>query len=136
MTIRKLSTDEKLSTSTSIKDTTCTATFGVRASEASTTRFALTCKLDFSGCSREELIALASKSVIIDVQRQWRVAHIDDKTDPKSNEFATVDVKKSIVDATRKTADPMAKVKSALSGMSPEAVAALLAEYTKANKAA
>lgn len=132
MTIRKLSTDEKLSNSTSSNGKTVKAVFGVRASEASQTRFALTCELDFSNVSMEELMQLASKSVIIDVQRQWRVAHIDDKQEPTKNEFAKVDVKKQIIDATRKSADPLAKVKAALGGMSPEAIAALLAEYTKA----
>lgn len=132
MSIRKLNKDEKLSNSTSIVNSTATAVFKVRRSESSDEAFVLTCKLDFSTCSQDEILALATRTAIIDIQRQWRVAHVTEKGDPKSNEFATVNVKSQVVDSQRKTADPLAKAKSLLDKLSPTERAALLASLKAA----
>lgn len=130
--IRKLSSTEKFSSSQVLADKLNTVTFAVRPEKDSQSNYALTCALDFSTVTNEELITLATRAIVIDLQRKWRVSHAGDKTEPTTNEFATVDVHKMITETTKgKPANPAAKAKKALDLLSPEARKALLDEYLK-----
>ena len=75
---------------------------------------------DFSGCSREELLDLACHSPVIGVQRRWatiaRSSGIEAATKPGL--FSRVDVKRDIIDASRKSAPPTAKVGKLIDKMS------------------
>lgn len=128
--IRKLSATEKFSASQVINGKANTVSFAVRPEKDSQANYVLTCALDFSSVTDDELITLATRAIVIDLQRKWRVAHAGDKTEPTTNEFATVDVHKMLTETTKgKPANPAAKAKKALDLLSPEARKALLDEY-------
>jgi alkyl hydroperoxide reductase subunit AhpC len=104
-----------------------TATFSVRPSDKEP-RHVLSCVIDYSKLSPTELVELAHRSVVIDLQRQWRVlASVKGNTARTVNPFARVDVKSAIVDAARKVATPAARASNALTKMSAKERADLLA---------
>lgn len=128
MTIRLIKSDETFSTTCNVDTAkkTVTATYGVRKTDKSP-RYALTSAFDFSGVSQAELLELAIRGVIIDTQRQWRVlANAANSTAERVNPFASVNVKTAIIDASRKTADPVTKAVNALNKLSPAERAAIL----------
>lgn len=85
--------------------------------------------LDFSKCSREDILRLACRPVVIALQRQFNViAKSDLSRAVAPGMFACVDVKNDIVDASRKSAPPMAKASRLASKLSPEAKAILIAQ--------
>lgn len=85
---------------------------------------------DFSGCSKAELLDLASRSPLIAVQRRWSTIARSSGTETasKPGTFATVDVKKDIVNATRQSAPPMAKADKLINSMSEADKRALMAK--------
>lgn len=128
--IKLLKSDETFSPShvfDAVKNTD-NVSFAVRATE-SAPRYALTSTLDFSACSKEEILELAARTVIIDLQRQWRVlANTKGSTATTVNPFAKVNVKTSIVDAGRKSATPVSKAVNALNKLSDAEREAIIRE--------
>lgn len=111
-------------------------TFSCRRDEKSD-RYALTSVIDFSGCSQAEIIELATRTVVIDLQRQWRVLAASNLANAtRANPFSKVNVKAAIVDATRKTATPIAKAKSAASKLTDAEKRAMIAELEASLKPA
>lgn len=105
-------------------------TFSVRATEKGP-RYALTSTLDFSACSPEEILELAARTCVIDLQRQWRViANTKGSTATTVNPFQRVNVKTAIVDNSRKTASPVSKAANAVNKLSEAEKRALIAELT------
>ena len=138
MTIRTLKDTDTFSTSFNYDATKKHATveFSVRASEKEP-RHAMKCDFDYSTLSQAELVELANRAVVIDLQRQWRVlAATKGSTARTVNPFAKVNVKAAIVDAARKSADPKTKAFNALNKLSDSERAALLAELQAMQKAA
>jgi hypothetical protein len=129
--LRLIGGDETFSPATDCSENAAVCKYAVRPVENGP-RFEINAKLDFTNCSREEIIAMAAKTAIIDLQRQFRVGYAGSKRDEAMNPatWAVVDVKKQIIDTTRapKSADPVKTVRSALDKMTPEARKALLAE--------
>lgn len=83
--------------------------------------------LDFSGCSMEEILRLASRPVVIGLQRRWNtIAGSDMSKATVPGLFATVDVKRDIVDASRQSAPPAAKASKLVDKLSPQEKAALI----------
>lgn len=129
MTIRKINKDETFSTFSEISENGKVATvkFAVMANKDAGERYELASKLDFSKCSPAEITALAVRSVIIEVQRMWRVAaHSNIRNATKENPFPVVDVKTAIVDNVRKSASPAQKVRSAIEKLPADQREALL----------
>lgn len=128
MSIRKIATDETFSGSTVIQPggKIVAAKFSVRKSETSD-RYELNCKLDFSACSQTDLLELATRTCVIDLQRQWRVAaNVPNSTAMKTNPFAAVNVKTAIVETTRSTGTPMQRAVSAMNKLSTAERSAML----------
>lgn len=125
MSVRKLKTDEKLLASTKVTDKKVEVTFGAGDYVVSTT-------LDFASVSHDELMALATKTVVIAVQRQWHAVYASDqKAATKADAFNSIDVQKDVLQATKgkgKKTDA-AKVTSILDKLSEEERKALLAKY-------
>lgn len=142
MTITKIAKDATFSGSTTVMPggKNVTAKFSVRKSENSD-RYELTSNLDFSTCSQSDILELATKTCIIDLQRQWRVqANSPNSKATIINPFQKVNVKSAIVDATRSTGTPVQRAASALSKLSTAErkaiMAALMAELEPAKKQA
>lgn len=127
MTIREMKNDETFTASTTVNGKTVDATWSVRANENGP-RYAVTSKFDFSGCSQAEILELAMRSVVIDVQRQWRIlAASKGSTARTVNPFKAVNVKTAIVDAPRKSAPANVKAANLFAKMSAAEQKAFLA---------
>ena len=129
MSIRKMTATDKLA-ETKINGKKAVVNWSVKADgEKTTPRYMLTSTFDFSGCSDAEILSLALKSVVIEAQRQWRdLANTKGSTATTVNPFATVNVKSAIVDATRRTADPVARATAMAKKLTPEQIAAIARE--------
>lgn len=129
MTIRTIKDGDTFSASFDFNEKTghAAATFSVRPSDKEP-RHVLSCDIDYSKLSKSELVELANRSVVIDLQRQWRVlAATKGNTARTVNPFARVDVKTAIVDAARKSATPAQRASNALTKMSAKERADMLA---------
>lgn len=85
--------------------------------------------LDFSECSREEILRLASKPVVIALQRRWNVLAGSDLAKATApGMFAHVNVKKDVVDAARQSAPPSAKAAKVVEKLTQAEKAELLAK--------
>lgn len=103
--------------------------FAVRPDENSKQRFECVTVFDFRTASPAEVQALAVRACVIETQRKWRTAARTNLGDArKSAQWSTVDVKSDIVDAARKSADPVAKAWSALGKLSTDDAIATLAK--------
>jgi hypothetical protein len=130
--IRKLGKEDAASTKLTIAGKKVTATYTCRKDKDSPDRYAVESTLDFSNCSQDEILEMASRTVVIDLQRQWRTlakSNLANATKPGT--FGTIDVKRDVVEATRKAADPTTKVVSVLDKMSDAEREALLARYAQ-----
>lgn len=128
MTITKIAKDATFSASTTVMPggKAVGVTFSARKSENSD-RYAVTSQLDFSECSQSDILELATKTCIIDLQRQWRVlANAPNSTATTRNPFEKVNVKKAIVESTRSTGTPVQRATSALAKLSPTERAAIM----------
>lgn len=134
MTIRILKSTDQFSPSVKVTGKKVDATWSVKKDKnEKSPRFAIATQFDFSACSNEEIISLAMKAVVIEVQRQWRdMANTKGSQVTTVNPFKTVNVKTAIIDATRRTASPMAKVSSLLNKLSPAERKALIASLAPA----
>lgn len=81
---------------------------------------------DFSDCSREELIKLATSTVKINLQSSWRKDQ--HYSDAEKWDNITINVKKDMIDAqkVRSTANPTQKILTVAKTMSEEDKAALI----------
>lgn len=131
MTIRVLKSNESFSPQVKITGKKAQVQWSVKKDKSEKSpRFAIATELDFSAVSAEELMTLAIRPVVIELQRQWReLAATKGSTATTVNPFKTVNVKTAIVDATRKTADPVARAKAAMSKLSDKERAAILAAF-------
>lgn len=136
--IRKLSKDETATTSLTVSGRLANAKFYVKPSKASSDQYEIAAAIDFAKCSPEEILRLAARTVVIDLQRRFRSDIAGDADSKKrAMDQATwdaVDVKSAIVDAARRSADPVAKARKSLEKLDDATRAALLAELTKKTK--
>jgi hypothetical protein len=129
MTIRTLKDSDTFSSSFDYNEKTKHALveFSARAKDGEP-RHAMKCDLDYSTLSHVELVELANRSVVIDLQRQWRVlAATTGSTARTVNPFARVNVKSAVVDASRKVASPVTRVAKGLTLISAKERADMLA---------
>jgi hypothetical protein len=126
MTIRTLKDSDTFSSSFDYNEKTKHALveFSARAKDGEP-RYAMKCDLDYSTLSHVELVELANRSVVIDLQRQWRVLAATKGS--TVNPFARVNVKSAVVDASRRVASPATRAASALTKMSAKERADMLA---------
>ena len=133
--IRKLGKDEAAPTKLAIEGRKVTAMYTCRKDKDSADRYAVQSIVDFTNCSQDEIIEMASRTIVIDLQRQWRTlakSNLANATKPGT--FATIDVKRDVLEATRRATDPATKVVSALDKMSDAEREALLARYVQPAK--
>lgn len=132
-TLRLIGADETFSPSTRMLEPGRWETrYAVKADEKSTDRYEVVTVYDFRSTSPTEVQELALKHCRIDTQRKFRDAAKLNRIEAlKAANWAAVDVKSGIVDAARKSADPAAKVMSAVlknaASMNAEQRAALIA---------
>ena len=103
--LKALAADEQATLNTSIVDNVATCTFTVKP-EANGSRFNLLHRYDYTGVSEEEVLALATRSIRIDVQAKWRKAK--DKMDAEKWTDKTFMVR-DILDESPAKADPVTK---------------------------
>lgn len=128
MSVRKLKTDEKAKTAVKVDGKKVAVTFGCGDYLLGTT-------LDFTNVSHDDLMTLATKTVVIALQRQWHAVYeSNQKEATKADAFSSIDVQKDVLQATKgrgKKTDT-AKAASILDKMSEEDRIALLARYAAA----
>lgn len=129
MAIRTIKADEKFSPSVSINGKKSLAKYAVRVNENAGERYELTTVFDFTGVTEAELIEMATKGLIVDTQRVWRVAAQGDKKAAalKGEGFSDIGVR-ALLDAprARSSAPATVKAKKLIDGMSAAEKAELL----------
>ena len=133
--ITKVANGETATTALNVTGKVANATFYVKPSKTATDQYKIPAALDFANCSQEEILRLAARTVVIDLQRKFR-SDIQGDTESKKRAmdaatWAKVDVKSSIVDAARRAADPVAKVRNSIAKLDDATRRALLAELQK-----
>lgn len=128
MSVRKLKTGEKAKTNVKVDGMKVAVTFGCGDYLLNTT-------LDFTNISPDDLMTLATKTVIIAVQRQWHAVYASDqKAATKADAFNSIDVQRDVLNATKGKAkkSDSAKATSILDKLSEEERKAILAKYAAA----
>lgn len=127
-----LGADESAKTEmTVISDNIVKADYTFRLDGKSKDRYPITTEFDFSNCSRQELLELATASVRITTQAKLR-AMGDGALNP--NVYQKVDVKSDILDTTRREVDPIQSAIRALvraTGMTEEKARAMVEKELK-----
>jgi hypothetical protein len=133
-----LAEGESVSTTTRVLDENrVETTFGFKLSANAKERYKKTCTFDFSKCTRDELLQLATSNVRITIQ--GRLRSMGDAA-LNSGIFANVDVKSEVVDATKQSVDDLTKaarsIARASGGNITEAEALQMIKTKMAQKAA
>lgn len=87
--------------------------------------------LDFSNCSDDDIINLAVRSVVIDIQRMIRAT--GSKEGMAAFDGKTYDIK-DLISNRRTGKTPTEKAELAMAKLTPEQVAEIVAKYQKAKK--
>lgn len=139
--MRMLGADETFSPVMTVDPKTrrVTCAFTVRASETGP-RFVVNTVLDWADVAADVMLQWASRPVVIDAQRQFRVMHATDAAralNPKT--WAQLNVQSDVIDRERNPVDPFARAKSAVSRLTAAQraeLAKMLADAERAERAA
>ena len=122
--LQPMAVDEQATLKSYIEDETVYVTFSVKPDgEKGTPRYNLSQSFDFANVTHDELVALAVRSLRIDVQATWRKAK--DKMDADVWQDRKWSVR-AMLDQTRQKADPAQKVLNAAAKMSKQERDALM----------
>ena len=133
--IRKIGKDDTASTKITVAGKNVTAVYTCRKDKDAADRYSVQSTLDFSNCSQDEILEMAARTIVIDLQRQWRTLAKNNLANAtKAGTFASINVKQDVVEAARKATDPAIKVVSALDKMSDAEREAVLARYAQTVK--
>jgi hypothetical protein len=105
----------------------------VKESQADDVRFQLGWTFDFSKTSREDVLKLATRTICIKKQAEWRKAK--NRMDAKIWDNVTFMVDEVLAEG-RKSADPVTRAKGALSKLTKAERAVLIADMAEEIKAA
>jgi hypothetical protein len=129
MTFLILSSDEKATVGTTIEGDTATvhhATVHPKLAPAeSKTRIQLTWHFDFADVSREELMEIASRSLVITMRAPFKTL---DAPTPEDWNDKTFDVREWLDTERRKPADKVANAKKAFEGLTEDQKTDLLSK--------
>lgn len=123
--MRKLDKTEASNKSTTIMGDIVTVVHTVKPNEESQSRYELTWKYDYTNVTREELMRLATRPMVITKQGQWRGAKDRMNTEKWDNVTFVI---RDLLDGAKKKADPVEKAKKALDALPEDVRAALIAE--------
>lgn len=133
--MRKIAKDETFSTTVEIKGKTAICNFAVKPSEASADRFAIASTFNFSKVSDAELLELATQTVRIAVQRQFRTAYLGSDAKKRSEAlsdatWSNYDVKSRLIDVerTRGPIDPANAIRKNAAKLTAGELKKLIAE--------
>jgi len=121
MSIRKTLKDEVFSPSYRADGEKVTATFGCKFNMEGE-RYALTSVLDFSGVTKEELLEMAAREPVAEIQRLWRLQYAADRQTATTKNTNSVFSVRSFLDSPRKrTAAPaLQKANKLIKELKPE----------------
>lgn len=127
MSITKIAADGKATITTKVvSETHLECRFAVRQNESSGTRYQVVSTVDFTDVTAEEMMALASRTIVIDAQRQFRVLAAENLNEAtKPDAWAKISVRE-FLDRDRKDVDPKTRALNAMKKLSPEERAAIL----------
>lgn len=129
-TLRKIAEGETFTQQTKMLEPGRLETrFSVKPSDTSTDRYEVVTVFDFRTASPAEIQQLALKACVIAAQRNFREAAKNNAIAAlNAAQWAAVNVKTDIIDAARKSTDPVAKAKSAVlkAGLSKADLLALI----------
>lgn len=121
MSIRKTAKDEVFSPSYKAEGDKVTASFGCKFNMEGD-RFALTSVLDFTGVTKEELLEMAAREPVAEIQRLWRLQYAADRATATTKNTNAVFSVRSYLDSPRKrTAAPaLQKANKLIKELKPE----------------
>lgn len=127
MAIKTITKDETYERSTKVDGDVVTVVRTVKPNEDSPIRYVVNWTFDFADVTPDELRELASRTLVIDVQRAFRAASDMDRKKLFDNKPWFVRV---LIDAakTRKSADPATRVRNAVAKLGDAEKTALIAE--------
>ena len=115
--MREIPRGEKVSRSTITLDgSTIKVVVTTKEDRETDRRVETTWSFDFSNCSDDEVLRLASKECVASAQRSWRAAK--DRLNPEVWDERTFDVKREIVDAVRVRGNPVVAARNYISKLS------------------
>lgn len=131
--LQPIKEDENASISIAVDEKAMRATVShtVKENRASPARYQLKWVFDFSETPMVDVLKLATRTICIKVQADWRKAK--DRMDAEKWQDATFKVEQVLAEG-RKSADPVTKAKSAVSKLSKAEREALIAELLAANE--
>lgn len=128
--LRKIGVDETFSASIKhLEPGRVEARFAVRPDEKTDDRYEVISVYDFRATSPAETQALAMRACVIETQRKWRTAaKVNLANAMNAAQWSAVNVKTDVVDAARKSANPVVKAKLAIikSGLTKAELLAML----------
>lgn len=132
MAIKTLTRDESAERSTTTEGKIVHVTRTVKPKSDSEVRYVVEWNIDFDGVTNQELLQLAARGVVIDIQRLFRAASDKERESFGKRNFSV----RELLDTTRerKTADPATRAKNAVAKLSDEEKAALIADLQKSLK--
>lgn len=111
-----------------LNDTTVRVGYSFKLSDAAKERYGAVTTLDFAGCTQADILELATKSLVIKLQRNLRQMS-NGALD--ATVYQNVNVKRDLVEATRSAIDPETRDLHAFAraaNLSPDVAAKLLAK--------
>lgn len=132
MAIKKITADETASRSTEVVDNVVTVVRTAKPDENSPIRYVVNWAFDFDEVTPDELRELASRNLVIDVQRAFRATTDADRENYGNRTYRVRDM----LDAakTRKSADPATRARNAVSKLDDAAKLAIIAEIEASMK--
>lgn len=136
MSIRQLKNGETFSPDVKINGKKAVVTWSVKKDkDEKSPRYVIVTELDFTGVSPADMMKLAIRPVTIELQRQWReAAAVKGSTATTVNPFVTVNVQNAVVNAARRTADPVARATAMFAKLTPAQRLAIAATFVSAAK--
>lgn len=128
--MKTLSKDDQATIeTTAIDDKNVKVVHTVKPDKDSPVRYNLTWTFNFAGVLPRDILKLATRSLRIDMQRQWRES--DDKLNESVWDNVTFNVAEILAGTRERSTNKVAKAEKLLSELSAEQLAELLAKHTK-----
>ena len=128
--LKPMGDDEQGTLNVSVEGKIATVRHTVRPDSGSSNRFNLEWRFDFADVSQKELVELATRTVLIRKQGEWRKAQDRMNATVWDNVVFAV---RDILDSKRKTADPFQRLMSQIGKMSAGEKAAIMKTLQEAS---
>ena len=133
--MRKIGLKDAFSPSVVVEGSVVETQFAVRPSDSDNSpRYVVECEFDFSDVPSSEVLKLATRTLVIDMQRRFRTIYLDKEEGGPEVARSTVEKThsvKELLENARPKSDPVAKIKALAGKLSAEELRALVADLSK-----